>query len=544
MTTEEKPTVRVLLIEDDEEDYLLTRKLLQSDGRATFDVKWVRSYEAGLEELRAPYNVCLVDYRLGAHSGLNLIEAAVAGGFGGPIILLTGQGDRAVDVEAMKAGAADYLPKDQITPQLMERVIRHSIERKAAQAALHRSEAQLRQAQKMEAMGSLAGGVAHDFNNLLSIILSYSDMLAVGLKPADPMRADLAEIHGAGLRAAALTRQLLAFSRQQVLLPRVVDLNEICAGMEKMLRRVIGEDVELASRAAPALGKILADPGQLEQVIMNLVVNARDAMPSGGKLTIETAEVVLDGAHASEHPGVTAGVHVMLAVSDTGVGMAHTTQARLFEPFFTTKEAGKGTGLGLATVFGIVRQSGGTIWVYSELGVGTTFKVYFPTAGHAHINPPSAPPPGVRTLHGTETILLVEDDERVRVLARTILRKYGYNVLEAQSGGDAFLLCEQYSAVIDLLLTDVVMPRMSGRQLAERLLVVRPQMKVLYMSGYTDDAVVRHGILESTIAFLQKPLMPHALARKVREVLGPSADAPARDAATHAQTGPSGESQR
>jgi len=530
MMSEAKPLVRVLLIEDDEEDYLLTRKLLQSDGRALFDVKWVRSYEAGLAELRAPYNVCLVDYRLGAHSGLNLIEAAVAGGFGGPMILLTGQGDREVDVEAMKAGAADYLVKDQITPQLMERVIRHSIERKSAQMALNRSEEQLRQAQKMEAIGGLAGGVAHDFNNLLSIILSYSDMLASSLKPSDPMRADLGEINKAGLRAADLTRQLLAFSRQQVLLPRIVDLNAICSGMEKMLRRVIGEDVELASRAAPALGKILADPGQLEQVIMNLAVNARDAMPSGGKLTIETAEVELDEAYASEHAGVTPGVHVMLAVSDTGIGMGQATQARMFEPFFTTKEPGKGTGLGLATVFGIVRQSGGTIWVYSELGAGTTFKVYFPTATQASIPPPSVPPPDVHTLHGSETILLVEDDEGVRVLARTILRKYGYNALDAQSGGDAFLLCEQHAAPIHLLLTDVVMPRMSGRQLAERLLSIRPQMKVLYMSGYTDDAVVRHGILESTIAFLQKPIMPHALARKVREVLGPAAESTEPDA--------------
>ncbi len=521
--------VRVLMIEDDEEDYLLTSRLLKSNGEAAFEVKWVRTYEAGLDELRSPYNVCLVDYRLGAHNGLNLIEAAVAAGFEGPMILLTGKGDRRVDVEAMKAGAADYLVKDQITPQLMERVIRHSIERKAAQTALLRSEEQLRQAQKMEAIGSLAGGVAHDFNNLLSIILSYSEMLAEGLRPGDPMRADLAEISGAGMRAAALTRQLLTFSRQQVLLPCVVDLNAICSGMEKMLRRVIGEDVELASRVAPALGKILADPGQLEQVIMNLAVNGRDAMPRGGKLTIETAEVVLDEAYASKHAGVTPGVHVMLAVSDTGVGMAPATQARMFEPFFTTKGSGKGTGLGLATVFGIVRQSGGSIWVYSEVDCGTTFKIFFPTADRAAVARASASPPGLRSTLGSETILLVEDEESVRILARAILRKCGYNVLEAQSGGDAFLLCEQHAAPIHLLLTDVVMPRMSGRQLAERLLSVRPDMKVLYMSGYTDDAVVRHGILESTINFIQKPITPQSLARKVREVLSPPDESSARN---------------
>ena len=380
-------------------------------------------------------------------------------------------------------------------------------------------EDQLHHSQKMEAIGSLAAGVAHDFNNLLSVVLSYSELLANDLKEGDPSRADLEEIRGAGLRAVELTRQLLIFSRQQVLQPKVVDLNEIMGGMEKMLRRLIGEDVELFVTGARPLGKILVDPGQMEQVILNLAVNARDAMPQGGKLTLETAEVVLDDAYVARHIGAKAGPHVMLAMSDTGMGMDSATQARIFEPFFTTKDVGKGTGLGLSTVFGIVRQSGGTIWVYSEPGKGTTFKVYFPVADRAFVPGPSAPPPDPRALRGSETILLVEDDERVRVLARTILRKYGYNVLEAQSGGDALLVCEQHPATIHLLLTDVVMPRMSGRQLAERLLVVRPEMKVLYMSGYTDDAVVRHGILDSTIAFIQKPITPEVLARKVREAL-------------------------
>ncbi|MDP1823448.1 MAG: ATP-binding protein [Archangium sp.] len=390
-------------------------------------------------------------------------------------------------------------------------------ESKRAKVELAKVEEQLRQSQKMEAVGSLAGGVAHDFNNLLSIILSYGAMIESSLAEGDPLRGDVQEILEAGHRAADLTRQLLAFSRKQILKPRVVALNGLVGGVEKMLRRLIGENIEFTVLATHDLGLVKVDPGQVEQVLMNLAINSRDAMPNGGKLTIETNKVMLGAEYATEHPEVTPGLHAMIAVSDTGVGMDAATRARVFEPFFTTKGPGKGTGLGLSTVFGIVKQSGGHIWVYSEPGAGTTFKVYFPCVDGF---PTEAEPAGLTTAtRGTETILLVEDEERVRTLAVKVLKRHGYHVLEAQSGGDALLICEQHGARIDLLLTDVVMPRMTGRQLADRLRGLRPEMKVLYMSGYTDNSIVHHGVLDSGINFLEKPLTVDSLTRKVRDVL-------------------------
>jgi CheY-like chemotaxis protein len=354
--------------------------------------------------------------------------------------------------------------------------------------------------------------------------LSYADLSLEGLKPGDPLFKDLKQIRAAGERAAELTNQLLAFSRQQVLQPRVIDLNDIVAGMKSLLGRLLGEDIELTALTPPHLARVLADPGQIEQVLMNLAVNARDAMPQGGKLTIETTNVELDAAYVGSHLGRVPGSYVMLAMSDTGTGMDAATRARIFEPFFTTKEKGKGTGLGLATVFGIVEQSGGHVGVYSEPGHGSTFKIYFPCMNQVATTPrPPDPPAGLR---GSETILLVEDEEQVRAVACTILRRNGYRVLDAPNGEEALLISKASGTTIDLLLTDVVMPKMSGRTLAERLTQERPDVKVLFASGYTDDAIVHHGVLNAGIAFLQKPFTPRGLLRRVREVL----DAPRQPA--------------
>jgi len=383
--------------------------------------------------------------------------------------------------------------------------------------ARKRMEEQLRLSQRMESIGRLAGGVAHDFNNLLTVILGNSDVVMDSLPAGHPALPKLETIRKAGASAADLTRQLLAFGRQQLLQPRVLDLRDTLQKMETLLRRLIGENIDLEISFEPSLGCIKADPGQIQQVLLNLAVNARDAMPKGGRLSIQANNVDLDDSYLAQHPTATPGSYVILAVADTGCGMDQATQMRIFDPFFTTKELGKGTGLGLATVYGIVKQGGGHIWVYSEVAKGTVFKVYLPRVKQP-AEPASTEHPA-EIGNGTETILLAEDSDPLRAMAREFLEGVGYSVIEAVSGKDALRRAAEFAGLIHLLLTDVVMPEMSGPELADKLLRARPGIKVIFTSGYTDDAIARQGILDSTVAFLQKPYRPKDLARKIREVL-------------------------
>ncbi|MCG8346898.1 MAG: ATP-binding protein [Chloroflexales bacterium] len=408
------------------------------------------------------------------------------------------------------------------------KITSHALELSGKRAALvvaqditehKRLQEQLLQSQKMESVGRLAGGIAHDFNNILTVIKSYAE-LGLDMRDADdPERTDLKEILKAADRAAKLTRQLLAFARKQPLSPQILSLNDLIGDMDRLLRRVIGEDIELITLLDPDLGSIRADPGQIEQVIVNLAVNARDAMPEGGKLVVETRNVTLDEDYIHQHIETECGEYVQIAISDTGIGMTEETMSRVFEPFFTTKEPGKGTGLGLAVSYGIVKQHGGSIWVYSEPNHGTTFKIYLPHS--ADLDGEAAQLGEVLTnLRGNETIIVVEDEATVRALVVQVLRDQGYTVLEAPNGAEGLRLAQEYAdATIDLLIADVVMPQMSGKMLAERLTALRQGLKVLFISGYADNAIVHHGRLDPGVLLLQKPFSPTGLIRRVREVL-------------------------
>ena len=525
---------RVLYIERHDADIDLTaRHLAEHAPHLRLDV--VRSSKEALQRVQdTTVDLVLTDLRMPDMGALDFLREVRARALQVPTVVVTGQGDEQTAVAALKLGAYDYIVKrDDYLTQLPS-AIDNSIDRfRLAQvnrqletelADRERAEAErarlaelLQRAQKIDSLGRLAGGVAHDFNNLLTVITGHADLISVQLGNDDPLHDSVTEIKAAAVRAGELTRQLLAFSRRQLLQPRVLDLNASIRESTKMLRRLLGEDVELATVLDTALARIKADPGQLDQVLVNLAVNARDAMPRGGKLTIETRNVTVDAEEAQRHPSFQPGTYVLLAVSDTGAGIADKDMPYIFEPFFTTKGQGQGTGLGLSMVYGIVKQSGGWIWAYSEPGRGTTFKIYLPRV-EARLTPvdPAAEPDSPR---GSETILVVEDDETVRKLTCHVLRKHGYEVMEASNGGEALLTCEAHREPIPLLISDVVMPRMSGPELAARLQTLHPEMRVLYTSGYTDAAVVRHGLSEDTMWFLQKPFTPSQLARKVRDVL-------------------------
>jgi signal transduction histidine kinase len=424
--------------------------------------------------------------------------------------------DRAVAM--MKAGAQDYVMKSNLArlAPAVEREIGDALARRElrrAEAERKRIEKQLQQAQKLESVGRLAGGVAHDFNNLLTVINGYSDMLLGELSSEDPTYETVTEIRTAGERAAVLTRQLLVLSRKKVTQPQPANLNDIVTEVEKMLARLIGEDIRLKSVLSPSLGHVLADPGQLHQVLMNLAVNARDAMPGGGTLSIETANVDVDAGYAEQHPEMKPGPYVQLKVADTGIGMTKEVQSHLFEPFFTTKKQGEGTGLGLATVYGIVKQSDGSVWVSSEPGVGTTFSIYLPRVD-AGAGLPQELEPSHADLRGSETILVAEDQDQLRKMAVRVLRDYGYEVIESANPEEALLHSERYPGPIHLMLTDVIMPGMTGPELVARIKPVRPSMEIVYMSGYS-----QHTILDSAGPYLPKPFSPRTLAIKVREAL-------------------------
>jgi two-component system, cell cycle sensor histidine kinase and response regulator CckA len=509
--------IRILLVDDDPQArQLIEMSLMDAHFERMLEIATTAS--AGLRRIAADqHDVYLIDQRLPDGTGIDLIRAAKAQGATKPFILLTGFGSGALDEAALREGAADYVEKHLVSSHL-ERSIRYALRNWQTAQALQEREEQLRHAQKMEAVGRLAGGVAHDFNNLLTAIIGYTDLIAERLDEDDPTLRDVREIRGAADRATALTRQLLAFSRRQFLNPKILDVNDTVSGLLQMLPRLIGEHIETTTRLWPALGLVKADAAQIEQIVMNVVLNARDAMPTGGHLTIETANVGLtEDRIRAEGMTIPPGDYVMLAVTDTGTGMDAATRARAFEPFFTTKPKGKGTGLGLATVYGIVDQSGGGIAVDTAPGRGTAIRIYLPIT--TALMEPERPEVAPMATEGTETLLLVEDNAAVRELSIRALRRRGYTVYEAGNAEEAIEWAMKSPVKPRLLVTDVVMPGLSGPNLAARLMQQNPRLRVLYMSGYSDDATAVHGAFWGGVPLLQKPFTPSQLAERVRMAL-------------------------
>jgi signal transduction histidine kinase len=518
--------LRLLLLEDRENDAAL---LLAELERLGYDVTFTRveTREAMTDALRdGHWDVIISDFSMPQFSAPEALAVCRERGVELPFIIVSGTIGEEEAVDSMRAGAHDFVVKGRLARlgPAIERGLREFQERRALRA----TEDRLRQAQKMEAIGQLAGGIAHDFNNLLGVIVGHGELLLRKLPPDDRRRTRVESILDAASRGAALTRQLLIFSRQQPVEARPVDLNSVVLGIERMLNRVIGEDIEIATELDENLARVSADPAQLEQVLMNLAINARDAMRRGGRLILETANVELDDGYARSHPDARAGPYAMLAVSDTGHGMDADTLSHIFEPFFTTKEVGKGTGLGLATVYGIVRQSGGHVAVYSEPGKGTTFKVYLPPTRAASAPAATVPRQEVART-GTETVLVVEDDAPLRSVVHQVLEGAGYQVIDGVDPEAALAAARQHAGPVHLVLTDVVLPGLSGPELAARVLAGRPSARVLYMSGYTGTAAGHHAALPPGQAFLQKPFSVDTLLRRVRETLDapPQRDAPA-----------------
>jgi signal transduction histidine kinase/ActR/RegA family two-component response regulator len=518
-----KTPLRLLHLEDNPVDAELITTILIEGGIPCQSqlVNTQKAFVAALKEGRM--DLILADYSIPGFDGMTALTLARQHCPDVPFLFVSATIGEELAIDAMHQGATDYVLKQRLgrlVPSIQRalRELDNQVERKRAEEALQQSEKQFRQSQKMEAVGRLAGGIAHDFNNLLTVIMGYSQVLLTELGPQHPLRGKIEETLKAGERAATLIRQLLTFSSKQSLDPKILSLNTAVMSLETMLRRLIGDDIRLVSKLDQTPGRLRADQAQLEQVLVNLVVNARDAMPKGGTLTIETAQVELIRSPVYYLTPLLPGSYVRLAVSDTGCGMDRKTQSHIFEPFFTTKEEGKGSGLGLSTVFGIVTQCGGAIDVTSRVGHGTRFDLYFPRVDLGVIPTTPTQPLG-QPQRGTETILLAEDEPSVRVLVRDELRKLGYRVLEAKNGIEACLLATQQAGSFQLLLTDVVMPGMAGRELAQHLSVINPDLRTLFMSGYMDDVGIMAGLEEGASSFLQKPFTPEVLARAVRNLL-------------------------